>query len=552
MRRPYCTLALVLCLAASGAAQQAPARTATAYTVFLRGTPIGREEVTVEQNAGALSITSQGRLVAPFNVVVKRAEIKYGADGSPELFTLEGNQGNNEVSVRTSFTGTTAVTQGTMLGKPVNVTHTVTAQTILLPSGFFSPFAAIAHRLATAPATKIMRAYVVPDAEIGVRVEGMSAERLQVGTSFLNVRRYDLVMGTPTGDVGLSLTAAEDGSLIRVAIPMQGLDVVREDVASPTSRTQVFTNPGDEALIIPAPGFNIGATITRPKSEATKASRLPAVILLAGAGIGDRDGNTFGVPMLGQLAGALADTGFIAVRYDKRGFGQSGGRSESATISDYADDARAVARWLMERKDVDPKRVAIIGHSEGAWVALMAAAREKRIAALVSIAGAATNGAQLNLEQQQYLLGQLSLKPEEREQKVALQKKIQDAVMTGKGWEGVPPAERKDADTPWFQSLLNYDPAKVIKDVRQPLLIVHGALDKQVPVAHADRLSDLARKDSDSKSVEVVIVRGVNHLLIPATTGDVVEYPTLTDRVVSKDVSGAVSAWLTKTFAAIR
>ena len=562
MLRSYCTLALVLCLAASGAAQQAPAPKATAYTVFLRGTPIGREEVTVEQNAGALSITSQGRLVAPFNVVVKRAEIKYRADGSPELFTLEGNQGTSDVSVRTSFTGTTAVTQGTLLGKPVNVTHTVTAQTIVLPSGFFSPFAAVAHRLATSPATKIMRAYVVPDAEIGLRVEGTTSERLQVGTSFLNARRYDLVMGTPTGDVAVSLTAAEDGSLIRVAIPMQGLDVVREDVASPTSRTQVFTNPGDEALVIPAPGFNIGATITRPKaggaSEAGRAggvsapARLPAVILLAGAGIGDRDGNSFGVPMLGQLAGALADAGFIAVRYDKRGFGQSGGRSESATISDYADDARAVARWLMERKDVDPKRVAIVGHSEGAWVALMAAAREKRIGAVVSIAGAGSSGAQLNLEQQQYLLGQLSLKPEEREQKVALQKKIQDAVMTGKGWEGVPPAERKDADTPWFQSLLNYDPAKVIKDLRQPFLIVHGALDKQVPVAHADRLADLARKDSDSKSVEVVIVRGVNHLLIPATTGDITEYPTLADRVVSKDVSSAVSGWLTKTFAASR
>ena len=330
---------------------------------------------------------------------------------------------------------------------------------------------------------------------------------------------------------------------------MQGVDYVREDAASPTSRTQVFTNPGDEALVIPAAGFNIGATITRPKGG---AARLPAVILLAGAGGGDRDGNSFGVPILGQLAGALADAGILAVRYDKRGFGQSGGRAESATISDYADDARAVARWLMERKDVDPKRVAIVGHSEGAWVALMAAGREKRIAAVVTIAGAASTGAQLNLEQQQYVLDQLGLKPEERAQKIELQKKIQDAVMTGKGWEGVPAAERKDADTPWLQSLLNYDPAKVIKDLRQPLLIVHGALDKQVPVAHADRLADLARKDSDSKSVEVVIVRGVNHLLIPATTGDVAEYPTLADRVVSKDVSGAVSAWLTKTFAAIR
>ena len=75
-----------------------------------------------------------------------------------------------------------------------------------------------------------------------------------------------------------------------------------------------------------------------------------------------------GIPTLAQLAGAMADAGILAVRYDKRGFGQSGGRSESATISDYAEDVRAVVRWLEQRKDVDPKRIAVVGHSEGAWV----------------------------------------------------------------------------------------------------------------------------------------------------------------------------------------
>ena len=115
---------------------------------------------------------------------------------------------------------------------------------------------------------------------------------------------------------------------------------------------------------------------------------MPAVILLAGAGSDDRDGAAHGVPTLAQLAGALAEAGFLAVRYDKRGFGQSGGRSESATLSDYAEDVRAVVRWLSDRKDVDPKRIAVIGHGEGAWVALLAASRERKLAAVVSLAGA--------------------------------------------------------------------------------------------------------------------------------------------------------------------
>lgn len=536
--------------------------------MFLRGTPIGREEVSVEKNSGGLTITSQGRLLAPLNVVIKKAEFKYRPDGSPELFTLEGSANNADVALRTSFTDNTAVTEGTRGGKPLKVSQSISPQAIVMPNGVFSAYAALAQRLAGSTGPVALRAYVLPELMVGVRTTGSTSERMQVATTFLNVRRYDLIFGNPTGDLAVTLTAAEDGSLVRVVIPSQGLDFVREDVASPTSRTQVYSNPGDEAVIIPTVGFNLGATITRPKGTGgasgaggagqaggaggASAGRLPAVILLAGSGVGDRDGFAFGVPTLGQLAGALADAGFLVVRYDKRGYGQSGGRAESATISDYADDARAVVRWLLDRKDVDPKRIAIVGHSEGAWIGLLTAAREKRVAALATIDGASSTGAELNLEQQQYALSQLSLKPEERAQKIALQKQIQSAVLTGAGWDGIPANARHEADTPWFQSFLAYDPSKVIKDLRQPLLIVHGGLDKQIPVTHADRLADLARKQSDSKSVEVVIVRNVNHLLIPATTGDVSEYPALADRNVSKDVSTAVSAWLTKTFAAIR
>jgi fermentation-respiration switch protein FrsA (DUF1100 family) len=97
-----------------------------------------------------------------------------------------------------------------------------------------------------------------------------------------------------------------------------------------------------------------------------------------------------------------------------------------------------------------------------------------------------------------------------------------------------------------------FDPAKVVEDIRQPVLFVHGALDKQVLPAHADRIGDLTRKESRSKSVSVVTVRGVNHLLVPAVTGEVEEYGTLPNRSVSGDVTMAVSDWLTKTFQAIR
>lgn len=559
MRFFYFTCALVVTLAtaaataAPAAAQQTPAGAKpTGYTVFLRGTPVGREELTVREDATGTTIIAQGRLAAPLNVVTRRAEMKYTADGTPERFSLDGSANGADVSVRTTFANGTAQTEGNQGTAKIATSHPFSPNAVVLPNGIFSLYAALADRLSRVTAGAQLKAYILPLAEIGVRVVSDQPERLQVGTNFLDVQRYDLLFSNPDGDLAVSLTAGDGGRLIRLSIPAQAIEVVREDVASPTSRTQVFSNPGDEAVVIPAVGFNLGATITKPASQGSgAASRVGAVILLAGSSVGDRDGFALGVPTLQQLAGAIADAGFLAVRYDKRGFGQSGGRAESATIQDYAEDVRAVVRWLLQRKDVDPKRIALVGHSEGAWVALLAAEREKRISAVVSVAGPAATGSELVLEQQQRALDQMKLTPEEREKKVALQKQIQSAVVSGKGWELIPREERQAADTPWFQSLLTFDPGKVLKDVKQPIFFIHGALDKQVPPSNADRLADIATK-GDSASVEVVVVRGVNHLLIPAFTGEVTEYSSLTDRNVSKDVSGALTAWLAKTFAAIK
>jgi hypothetical protein len=76
---------------------------------------------------------------------------------------------------------------------------------------------------------------------------------------------------------------------------------------------------------------------------------------------------------------------------------------------------------------------------------------------------------------------------------------------------------------------------------------VHGEIDSETPVAHADKLATLAREKSKSKSVDIVIVRGVNHLLVPAVTGRTSEYGTLTDRSVSKDLTKVVTDWLSRT-----
>jgi hypothetical protein len=336
--------------------------------------------------------------------------------------------------------------------------------------------------------------------------------------------------------------------MIRLTVPAQSFDVVRDDVASVAARREVLPRPGDEQATIPASGFSIAATVSRPASAPSPPPLLPAVVLVSGQGSLDRDETVAGVPVFAQLAGAIADAGFLVIRYDKRGVGQSGGRVESTTIADYAEDVRVIVRYLSKQKDVDRKRIAAVGYSEGGWVALVAASMESRIAALGLVAAPGLTGAELNLEQQRHALDRITAPEAEKQAKIELQKRIQQAAIKGTGWDGVPKEMRRLADTPWFQSYLLFDPARVMKKVRQPILIVHGEIDRQVPPHHANRLEALARerKSPAGSAVEAVKVPAVNHLLVAATTGEVDEYVALKDKTVSPQVVSAITEWLQK------
>lgn len=110
-----------------------------------------------------------------------------------------------------------------------------------------------------------------------------------------------------------------------------------------------------------------------------------------------------GIPIFGQLSGQLAKAGFFVVRYDKRGVGQSGGRPESATLASYAEDAISIVNWLRKRKDIDPKRIALVGHSEGGAVALLAGdIAGDKVTALGLIAAPGMTGREIVLAQQKH------------------------------------------------------------------------------------------------------------------------------------------------------
>jgi pimeloyl-ACP methyl ester carboxylesterase len=362
----------------------------------------------------------------------------------------------------------------------------------------------------------------------------------------MTLKQYDITIAQQQRGTVMQLWIDERGRMARLTIPSASLMVIRDDLSSVMVREEKIRNPGDEDTFIPASGFNLGATITRPPGVAPE-TRLPVVILVGGPGRQDRDEVLYGVPLFGELAGSLAEAGYLAIRFDKRGVGQSGGRTEHATLTEYAEDVIAIVNWARRRKDVDRDRIAVVGHAEGGAIALMAAAREDRIRAVALLAGPGATGREITLEQQERALAGLKETEADKRAKIDLQRRIIDAAISGQGWETIPPDVRKQADTPWFKSWLVFDPAKPIDDMEAPLLIVHGALDKETPARYADRLEALsaARERDRPELTSKVVLDGINHLFIAAKTGDVEEYDTL-EKTVAPVVAKTLADWFAK------
>ncbi len=537
----------------AGAAQDplsVPAPGHTRFTVFLQGRAIGTEQVSVSRTEEGTVVSGSGSVAPPLDTVTRRYEIRYDTTWQPVESSIDGVIQGEPLSVQTRFeqgTATSQISRGTQVSTK---TDQVSPDALVLMNQAVTSYEALAARASSLQPGDRIRGYVVPQAEMPIRLASATTERIQTPAGVIVSRRYHFIFENPSGEVAFELWAEDpSGRLVRVFVPAQRFEVVREDVASVAARRVVLPREGDENVMIPADGFNLAATISRPGNELAVSGRLPAVVLVGGAEPVDRDEIVGGVPIFAQLAGRLADAGFLVVRYDKRAVGQSGGRAERAGIEDYAADVRAVVKYLTKRRDVDKKRIAAIGYAEGGWTALHAASKEKSIAALVLLATPGTPGGDLVLEQQQIAFSRLEMTEEEKRQKADLQRRIHEAVRTGEGWEGIPPELRRQADTAWFHSFLTFDPYEAIRKTKQPLLIVHGEADRRILPHHAELLADKARarKQPAGSAVEVNVVPGVNHLLVPGAGGED-EEASPEERSIDERLTGSVISWLTARF----
>ena len=513
------------------------------FFVTFRGVRLGSEIVTVTRADGAFTISARGQLGAPIDLITNTFQMVYSNDWQPRSLKIEAALRNQTLVVSTTFGLTTAISDVVQGPQKGSVSHEITPRAVVLPPSYIGAYEILAARLPGFRVGANFPVYVAPEGEISGTLNRITPRRIVMPDRTTDLKEFDVTLMRAGAPTSVLIWVDDRNRLAKVVFGDQGYAAIREDISSVMAREEKIHNTGDSDSFIPASGFSLAATITQPEKPAAK---MPAVVLVGSQGRQDRDETLYGVSIFGQLAGELSKAGYLAVRYDKRGIGQSGGRPEHAGIEEYSDDVRAIVAWLRKRKDIDTNRVFVVSHGDGSAIALTLAGMDKSVRGIALVGAPGLTGRETVLAQQQALLARLGGSSADRDARLMMQRRIIDASITGKGWESIPVDVRRQADTEWFRTWLLFDPAVAMKKVDQPLLVVQGSLDKETPVAWADRLEQLARtrKGAAGAATTKVIVPDVNHLLLPAKTGEPDEYDSLPTQTISPGVVKAIVDWL--------
>ena len=550
-------LALSLLLAATAGVigrTQPAADSATGealFNIFVGSTPAGFERVRVARTEDGWLLQASGQLTAPIPVDTRVFEAAYDAEWRPRRLTIEGSQAGIPFRLDSTFadgTVTNTLREGEREGTNED---RIDPASVLLPNSIFVSYEALAMRLARSQAGQELPIYVPPRGFLSARIDAVGIQHIETAERVIEARTYRITFVDPSQPLDAEVWVDENGRLLRVSLPYASLEVARRDIASVSARlTTDPPHPGSERVRVEAAGFSLATTIIAPVDLAPPPDGWPAVVLVPGTGPVDRDETVSGVPVFRQLAWALADRGFVVARYDKRGYGQSGGRAESATLEDYAEDVRIMVRRLQRRDDVDRNRIVAVGYGEGGWIGLLAARRENRIRGLALLATPGSSGRTFVLEQQRDELRRIGSTGDERRERIDLQTRINRAVLGEGEWNGIPDAVRRQADTPMFRSFLAFSPTAELRRVRQPLLLIQGSEDQLVPPHHAERLERIARRrDRRESTVELVTLDGVNHLLLPAADARR-EGQAAGSREITPRVADVLIDWIERTLPA--
>lgn len=340
---------------------------------------------------------------------------------------------------------------------------------------------------------------------------------------------------------GVALRAQMDstGSLLGADVPAQGVRFVRAEGAVELTAAP----PPDYSPPIGAPytarevtvrnaaaGVSLAGMLTLPDG-ASAGGRVPAVVLVTGSGAQDRNSSTPALPGWApflQLADTLGRRGIAVLRLDDRGVGGSDAGPEGATTRDLAGDVRAALDFLRTVPEVDPSRLALLGHSEGALIVSMVAGEDRTVMAVVLVAAQAWPGRLVSDSQMMEVMREQGVPEGARDSLVAINARTRDSVAAG---------------NPWMAFWLGYDPLPAARRIRQPVLIVQGETDHQVTPEQAGVLA-AAIREGGNRDVTVRLFPDVNHLLVHDPAGVFSGYASLPSMKVEPVVLGAVADWL--------
>ncbi len=309
-----------------------------------------------------------------------------------------------------------------------------------------------------------------------------------------------------------------------------------------------------------AASVTLAGTLTLPKGSGP----FPAALLIAGSGPNDRDESLASHRPFLVLADHLTRKGIAVLRYDKRGIGKSTGSVDKATTLDLASDAQAALAYLKTRKEIDPAKIALIGHSEGAIIASLLASRTKDVAGAVLLAAPATFGEETLLNQSELIGKAADLTDEQLEASLNFDQAAYDLVRTEKDpaalrekltglvretglAAAMPPVlletQMRMMESPWFRFFLDYDPLPNLKTLQVPVLALYGQKDLQVSAKANLPLLKQALQDAGNKDTDVRELPDLNHLFQHAYSGTPAEYAAI-EETFSPDALQIISDWL--------
>jgi putative lipoprotein len=314
-------------------------------------------------------------------------------------------------------------------------------------------------------------------------------------------------------------------------------------------------------------GINLAGTLTLPE----KGTKFPAVVMVTGSGAQNRDEEIMGHKPFFVIADYLTRNGIAVLRCDDRGTAASQGTHATATNEDFATDTEAMVNYLRSRKEINAKKIGIIGHSAGGIIAFIVAKKDLSIAFVVSLAGAGVRGDSLMLKQVELISKSQGMpdavwqgmKPSIRNRYAILQQTDKTPEELQKELyadvtKTMSPEQLKDLNTiqqisaqissmtsPWYLHFMRYDPGQDLKKLKCPVLALNGEKDIQVDAAMNLAAIQERITGNGNKNVTVKAYPNLNHLFQTCEKGTLAEYGQL-EETINPEVLKDIIEWIRK------